>query len=1301
MPVTLPDDVASSSRADQLRWLLQSDWRELNADAETEALGAAGDGDGDSTDEAAATAQKERDKWSRLPTHRPRRLLSHWREFCPVTSSATGELVRGDPHLAVVFNGRVYLTASLDARTALCAHPLQHLRRSPPVTHVRRVWLVSSSSSDALTAQLAALAKSLELQLVDALDLLAKRCPMTEQMALMQGAVLANARAVALVAESLQANDSEAWMLANVPFTAETVAALSDHARLPELVVVVEPRPEQLQDALARLKHERFQASLGAATEAATALGVRVTTTALCDESDDTVADLLQQVDPLAARIDSVDDGHVSPDDLAAAFALQSPESDDATSDESQPEPATPALAIGETSRFCPVTWTRKRVLVPGLPDHVAAFNGAFYCFAGAQEREAFARNPKKYVPQTVDATADVVPIVLLLGVRGTDVARVSKSVASNSSAFFVVDADLDATAQALEQRLRTETLRREEKQQSPDDLYVDSLQCELARCEAQCRAAPTGTGCVLLAGLGADESRLPTPELLASCVTKSVCPLLAVPIALDEAQAVVTQLEQWRAQRPVRRKKLRAQRAAAFDGDDSATDGGDDASEQDDEDAEAAEADETQRLHDQYAADAEALAAAIETLRARGVPVATPVDGATSLRQRVQHVTRAVDALMVRKSSLFEQTEVVRDRTALERALASGEVLVGKHGAVCPVTGAASPTLEHAVMYRSRAYFPSSAAALAAFTTSPSQFVTHKRSVAQLSAPTCCVAGAPGVGKTRFALALAAHYGLVYVSPRAAVDWVVQCHGSTALSARLRAAHTAGAQPDARAVADAVVARLQSSECQMRGWVLDDYLETPSDLERFVRCSASAAIDPSVLFLLDGDLRTLWQRRKQQLTHPTTATNDDSTDQNARAELAAAREQLAQTFATWQRQHLDLLSYWSLTYGSFHVQQLDATAHSLWHVLALARARLDDIGASTRKYRQDTVAGRAASLHGVVRRSDVLRAQAHPVFQGFCPVELAASRYASTWTTTDRRLCVQVDAHVFWLASVRNVEAFIASPHAFVGAIEHEHAAQCLLEHTPLDASLLSLLSVADCEFPELKAYCPVTFARGAGAKDWRAIVKGEVFYRATYRNRVWFFASERMRQRFLREPARYADLKLPVKLPPQLTAAIGKNYAGRLEQELASVLNESLLLLGSARPKFLETSVRASACVFLALVLKTHAPTLSPDVVAAFRAKLAAFERDCRLSEALKAAITPSHASCGSGVKGVRAVLAASSPSSSLSAPSAATPSSDASDSVETLCRRFDAITGCSDASPRIDTAAVRASFLAYTQQ
>ncbi|KAI9995602.1 hypothetical protein PInf_012667 [Phytophthora infestans] len=778
----------------------------------------------------------------------------------------------------------------------------------------------------------------------------------------------------------------------------------------------------------------------------------------------------------------------------------------------------------------------------------------------------------------------------------------------------------------------------------------------------------------------------------------------------------------------PVPRRKLALSRKKEVEGDaENDVSLPEEAADEEPIDLEAAREEEMSRLQEQFAEDQTALNEAIAGLRARGIRVCDSVDATNAPRQAAKLVRRILNDFMAGRETLFERCKVL-DMSAggrMHQMLASGELLVGKHGLACPVTGrtdSASTTSMKAVVYRDELYFPRSREARRAFIACPSKYL-DKSSLPPRHQSTCCVVGAPYSGKTRVAQELANALGLVYVSPQSAVDWVIRCQGGSTLRGRLLEITKQQLDPLANRdiTHEVICTRLRSSECQTRGWVLDGYLLSHHELQRsLLNSNETGSIQPDMLFVLERSFASVWKVQQNNVMQ---------------SDLRAG-------FARWHHYRLELVDVWIRRFGVFHIRQLDSTSSSLWHAAAQAQALLTEQQQLASHHTIAMISSRAARALGVVRTREELQARQHPIFQTFCPVELRVGRFYHS-RQSNRDLCVDFRGFSFWFRDEQNLQHFVASPEAFVGYLadqpsdeswptqeEAESEAQTLVARAPVNASLLSLLTVPDCDFPELKGYCPVTFASGSGAKDWAALRHGNVFFRASYRSKVYFFVSEEARRKFCAEPSRHTSQSLPVKLPPQVTLA--KSYPGQLEQQLGAALNEVLLALGSERPKFPQMPVRSSACLYLALSLKAlqrrYQLKMTPDPRSARDedepdeeqkqrqqqreeqaeqeaiAKRDAFVSDCRLGEKLKTLATPARISCGSGATVARDMRAAQ---DTLTDNETESPQpAIATEDVELLLNRFDVIvSGTSGDKPlSVDCETIRmharAAFLQYTR-
>lgn len=1200
------------------------------------------------------------------------------------------------------------------------------------------------------------------------------------------------------------------------------------------------------------LRARAFSAQLDTAEQVLAPLGVpfkrcRIPRFGSGDNVEDALAIVLAAVDPLAPRVDRAEDGHVPADLLTAPLPSSDP-TDEATttliaSMLAPPSPVSTPVSclLGEAHRFCAVSWRQRGALAPGLPAFVSCFHQRVYAFAGRKEQRAFDRNPVRYLPTAPRETAPLVPLVLLVGVRGSGVRRIAEALTTATRGNGITDKEHEATRRrpsrsttatasgaisgtrcttgamttmmvdvavverAIARKRKLAVLRRDGddgisdedddakvaiealrdhvesitsawRQQTRYETAVphDSRQGDAAaillpRIPSAAPAADSEDGGGDEAADATDDLVVPSAELLAACFALGMFPALVIPLEASESVVVQRRLAPWVAKEQASRDRhardrARA-RAIAKRKSKRGSDGGDEGDKEEEEDEpadlEAARAEQTEKLASEFLADQEAVTRALEVLRERGIEVATAISADGSERQRVKMAESAVAAFSARKDALFSpchpicssppssaktarQRERQQQQMLLSR-LASGELVVGKHGTCCHVMGPAALTrvrtsedlLSRAMVYRDRVYFPGSAHAFARFCAQPWAFVhdTQRSSVPPPHALACSLKGSPHTPTTRLARQLARETGATYVSPRSAIAWARQCLGGTALWERLHAMEQAGvdASQDGATVHAAVLARLQSAECLMRGWVLDDYVLMPDDSESHRKPDDNAGVptvrvEPGLLLIVDESFQSAWTRAQ----HQTPSSSGSSV-----ASLLA-REQLAAEFSAWQKQRLELIERWTTTYGDPLVQLLpfdrvgnrsSSGGVSFWKLVDNARTYVERHLARMRRHRQLQVAncgrGVTCAVRSIPRTLSALTARYHPSFETFCPVELRAGRYVAT-PTGNRALCVDYGAHSFWLANAANLEVFANDPDAFVGEEAAKNAHELLVK-APVDASVLSLIAMADCDFPELKGYCPVTFASSKGAANssdgpranWVAIVKGSVFFRASYEHKVLLMASEAARRQFLMDQSRYMGLKLPVKLPPQVTAALATKYPGRLEQELGTLLQDALLSLGSARPKFPGTSVAASACVFLALSLQQRRRTMASkkrhdhdddldgeigqpgengsadDTV---DATLVAFERDCQISATLRRAITPCSPSCGPAIRGVRELLASSSSSllppveASLQDTTAVEPvsGSSADDPLKEARRRFDAITRSDDES--------RSAFIEY---
>ncbi|KAE9349748.1 hypothetical protein PF008_g6757 [Phytophthora fragariae] len=692
--VSLPEDLNGSSRAEKVRWLLYGDWTAL----------------------LEAESSSTTETFSMLPRRdAKRRLLSKWREFCPVTSSSNA-LTPGDPEYAACYSGRVYLLASSDARRGFCSYPLQFLRREIPVPSAyRNFWLVTTGVGETFTpAYLEALEAGFHVQTVSASKLLKTSPSISMEMRLMRGQVVSPSEAATAVAGAIKAllaklNTSSGWMITDLPLTRDVAAVLLEHGCVPDAILLMDRESAAAQEeggtnndvvnALSALRREQFQVEKTGAEDISQGLGgaPRVITCPLFRQPSETLAAIERELNPLAPRLDSIEDGQapqlVDEYDPAVIFVSPLPNQDDETSslpqqdglvedDAGDPEAEAQIKAArsralqlqGEFGRFCPVSWSTRGLLIPGLPSHVCCFRQQFYAFAGESERHAFERNPSVFIPTGPRATSNFTPCVFLLGVRGSGRGRIAAALAQtetepgNIPSEFV-NVDLVAASNEAERNQLQEELKPEEVRLAQEEIFIRALQRELYRHQR----TPEKAVAQIIAGLGLEASRIPTTSTLETCFKLGLFPTLVIPLTMSEDDVVNALLSRWASNLPAPRRKLAFTRKREDDGDAEGNETPQDGDEEEEPpiDVEAAREEESTRLREQYTEDQKALEEAIAAFRARGVKVYKPVDATSAPRQTIKHVRRILNDFMAGREALFERCDISAG-DAMQKMLAS-----------------------------------------------------------------------------------------------------------------------------------------------------------------------------------------------------------------------------------------------------------------------------------------------------------------------------------------------------------------------------------------------------------------------------------------------------------------------------------------------------------------------------------------------------------------------------------------------------------------------------------------------------
>jgi len=109
----------------------------------------------------------------------------------------------------------------------------------------------------------------------------------------------------------------------------------------------------------------------------------------------------------------------------------------------------------------------------------------------------------------------------------------------------------------------------------------------------------------------------------------------------------------------------------------------------------------------------------------------------------------------------------------------------------------------------------------------------------------------------------------------------------------------------------------------------------------------------------------------------------------------------------------------------------------------------------------------------------------------------------------------------------------------------------------------------------------------------------------------------SEAKREKFMRLPEKYSNLKLPNKLPPKRDPlpVSGLPMLGYMEQTLEFAIRKAATAVGCLKPKFPFMSAKQSALLYMAYHLKAYNPRSKEYVRAKYKKKLESFESKCEL--------------------------------------------------------------------------------------
>merc|ERR1712178_226830 len=144
---------------------------------------------------------------------------------------------------------------------------------------------------------------------------------------------------------------------------------------------------------------------------------------------------------------------------------------------------------------------------------------------------------------------------------------------------------------------------------------------------------------------------------------------------------------------------------------------------------------------------------------------------------------------------------------------------------------------------------------------------------------------------------------------------------------------------------------------------------------------------------------------------------------------------------------------------------------------------------------------------------------------------------------------------------------------------------------------------------------YCPVSYLDGK--LRYEAILPGDKELVVEYKEKLYYFENEQKLDKFMRLPEKYANLKLPHKLPPMRNPLLTTSLPmlGYMEQSVSNAITKALTAVGNFKPKYPFLTPTRSSLLYAAMHLKAYNPRSSEYVRKKYKKKLLKFEETCEL--------------------------------------------------------------------------------------
>lgn len=461
-------------------------------------------------------------------------------------------------------------------------------------------------------------------------------------------------------------------------------------------------------------------------------------------------------------------------------------------------------------------------------------------------------------------------------------------------------------------------------------------------------------------------------------------------------------------------------------------------------------------------------------------------------------------------------------------------------------------------------------------------------------------IIGPPKSGKSSLADRFSKEFGTVRLSVGEAIRAVLNNQPNTALAQEIRQYLFKGKTcPDELAIQCLEISILDV-KCQLRGYVLDGFPNTKNQ----VKLLTDRGLIPVKVIELKCDIKEIMQRCIKDRTVPDRLTKN--------LILNDSPEIIGYKLREWKKE-IGFIRDW-YNYEHKNLMQLDAT-ESKWSLWEKSKHIAFESVELIQVYLNRVSEQKAASIAKLCVTYDEMKARLGD-FGQYCPVCLALREElvdCSEYREMD--YVAEFQGYYYKMSNQENLNIFLDSPKDFVAPNAPRKLPAPHLLPRKLTATEVKKIFPKGVIQAELNGYCSVTFYDGK--QRYEAIIQGSIDFAVEYKGKVFYMTSNEMREKFMKKPEIYGNLKLPHKLPPvtKKMDVFSLPMTGFLEQTVAELVKKSLNEVGNYKPKFPFLSPTRSSLLYVAYYLKAFNPRSSEYRRKKYKQKLMYFEEKCEL--------------------------------------------------------------------------------------